>query len=158
MKYYVRIRFQGLIDIVDAMGGVDIELSEPMAGYQPGRYHLNGNKALAFARNRTGSDDFFRMKQGQFLIKSMIKQFLLPQKIVTLPRVLTAVSKSIDTNLPAWQIPRIIITLLMVGFDDIDSQVIDRQMVTSYTTDQGANVLLPQWDLITPVIDKMFGQ
>ena len=158
IKYYVRIRFQGLIDIVDAMGGVDIELSEPMAGYQPGRYHLNGNKALAFARNRTGSDDFFRMKQGQFLIKSMIKQFLLPQKIVTLPRVLTAVSKSIDTNLPAWQIPRIIITLLMVGFDDIDSQVIDRQMVTSYTTDQGANVLLPQWDLIKPVIDKMFGQ
>ncbi len=158
MQYYIRIRFDGLIEIVDAMGGVDIDLSEPMAGYQPGHYHLNGNKALAFARHRLGSDDFFRMKQGQFLIKSMIKQMLLPGKLIKAPQVLTAIVSSADTNLPVWQFPRIMITLFMVGFDDIDNQVIDREYVTSYTTDQGANVLLPEWSLIMPLMNKMFGQ
>lgn len=158
MKYYVRIRFDGLIEIVDAMGGVDINLSEPMAGYQPGHYHLNGTKALAFARNRSGSDDFFRMKQGQLLIKSMLKQLLLPKNLIGIPRIFGAVLSNIDTDLPVWQIPRMVITILMVGFDDIDNRVIDREMVTSYTTDQGANVLLPQWEYIMPVINNMFGQ
>lgn len=158
LQYYIRIRFDGLIDIVDAMGGVDINLSESMGGYEPGQYHLNGNKALAFARNRTGSDDFFRMKSGQFLIKSMIKQLLTPGGFSSIPRVVTTTFKSIDTNLPAWQTPRILVAVMMVGFDDIDNQVIDREMVTSFTTNEGASVLLPNWSLIIPVIDKMFGQ
>lgn len=158
MKYYLRIRFDGLIEIVDAMGGVDINLSEPMAGYQPGQYHLNGTKALAFARNRSGADDFFRMKQGQLLIKSMLKQLLQPKNLIGLPRIFGAVLNNVDTNLPIWQIPRIVITIFLVGFDDIDNRVIDREMVTSYTTDQGANVLLPRWENIMPVINNMFGQ
>ncbi len=158
MKYYVRIRFDGLIDIVDAMGGVDLDLTEPMAGYQPGHYHLNGTKALAFARNRTGSDDFYRMKQGQFLIKSMIKQLLTPGGLIKLPRVTGAILSTLDTNLPLWQLPRILITVLVVGFNDIDNRVIDRELVTPYTTDQGASVLLPNWSLINPVVEKMFEQ
>jgi polyisoprenyl-teichoic acid--peptidoglycan teichoic acid transferase len=158
MQYYVRIRFDGLVDIVDAMDGVDINLSEPMAGYEPGQYHLNGTKALAFARNRTGSDDFFRMKQGQFLIKSMLKQLITPGKLTKLPRVISAIYSSVDTNLPLWQMPRILMTFLVVGYDDIDNRVIDRELVTPYTTDQGASVLLPDWSLIKPLVDKMFEQ
>lgn len=158
MKYYVRIRFEGLIEIVDAMSGVDINLSEPMAGYQPGQYHLNGTKALAFARNRSGSDDFFRMKQGQLLIKSMINQLMLPKNLIRLPRISGAILNNLETNLPIWQMPRIIITILLVGFNDIDSRVIDREMVTPYTTNQGANILLPRWENIIPVMNNMFGQ
>lgn len=158
MKYYLRIRFDGLIDIVDAMGGVDIDLSESMGGYEPGHYHLNGNKALAFARHRLGSDDFFRMKSGQLLMKSMIKQLLTPQGLVSIHHVIVATVNNIDTNLPVWQFPRLIIAILMVGLDNIDTQVIDRDMVTSYTTNEGANVLLPNWSIILPTIDKMFGQ
>ncbi len=53
-----------------------------MAGYAPGKYHLSGNKALAFARNRTGSDDFFRMKQGQFILKAALKQLKFTNTMV----------------------------------------------------------------------------
>lgn len=158
IQYYVRIRFDSLVDIVDAMGGIDIELKEPMGGYEPGHYHLNGNKTLAFARHRLGSDDFFRMKSGQFLIKSILKQLFFSKKITSVPQVLLAALNSTDTNLPVWQLPRVLITVLMVGFDDIDNQVIDREMVTSYITSEGASVLLPEWSLIMPVINNMFGQ
>ena len=54
--YFVRIKFDGVREIVDAMGGIQIELEQPMAGYPPGVHYLTGNKALAFARHRQGSD------------------------------------------------------------------------------------------------------
>jgi anionic cell wall polymer biosynthesis LytR-Cps2A-Psr (LCP) family protein len=137
---------------------LDIVLEEPMAGYAAGEYHLTGRKALAFARNRTGSDDFFRMEQGQLLIKSIIKQMLKPRTWPRLPLVMAALAKEVDTNVPWWQWPRLGIALLRAGPDGIETHKIERQMTTSYTTDQGANVLLPDWSQINPMVKEIFGQ
>lgn len=158
IDYYVRIRFEGLRDIVDAMGGVDIVLPQSIAGYPPGLQHLNGNKALAFARYRAGSDDFFRMEHGQLLIKSMIKQLVKPKSWNRLPQVLVAALRSIDTNIPAWQLPRLIIALLRIGPEGIDNRIISRDMTTPFTTSQGASVLIPNWKMINPVIKELFSQ
>ena len=49
LDYYVRIKFEGFREVVDALGGVNIVLSEPMAGYSAGRHHLTGRKALALS-------------------------------------------------------------------------------------------------------------
>ena len=48
VNYYMRVRFEGFREIVEALGGVDIYLTEPMAGYAAGYHHLTGRKALAF--------------------------------------------------------------------------------------------------------------
>lgn len=157
-EYYVRIRFDGVRDVVDAMGGVDIELPKPMAGYPAGEHHLSGRKALAFARNRTGSDDFFRMEQGQLLMKAMVKQLASPASYPRLPLAFNAFIKSVETNLPLWDIPRLGFVLLRVGPDGIDNRTITREMVTPYTTSQGANVLLPNWQAILPVVQDMFSR
>ena len=158
VQYYLRVRFDGVKEIVDALGGVNIYLPEPMAGYPAGLHHLSGNKALAFARNRYSSDDFGRMAQGQLLIKSIIKQILLPKHLPQLPGVVLSISRSIDTNIPYWQFPRMILTMLRVGIDNIDSRLINREMITPYITEEGAMVLLPNWDLINPIIREMFHQ
>ncbi len=158
MDYFIRIRFDGFRSVVNAMGGVDIELDQPMAGYPAGKYHLTGNKALAFARNRLGSDDFFRMKQGQLLIKSIVRQLLRPRMWPRLPAVVVALSQNLDTNVPWFQWPRLGMALLRAGPDGFDSQTIEREMVTPYTTNQGASVLLPIWPKIKPVIVEMFGE
>jgi LCP family protein required for cell wall assembly len=158
VQYYLRVRFDGVKEIVDALGGVNIYLPEPMAGYPAGFHHLSGNKALAFARNRSSSDDFGRMAQGQLLIKSIVKQILLPKHLPQLPGVVLSISRSIETNVPLWQFHRMILTILRVGIDNIDSRVINREMITPYTTQEGAMVLLPNWDLINPIIQEMFHQ
>ncbi|MBP1692370.1 MAG: LytR family transcriptional protein, partial [Chloroflexi bacterium] len=75
-----------------------------------------------------------------------------------LPAVGVALMRSIDWNIPFWLWPRIGLTLLRVGPTGIDSQAITRDMVTPTTTDQGASVLLPNWDKINPVLAKVFGQ
>jgi polyisoprenyl-teichoic acid--peptidoglycan teichoic acid transferase len=156
--YYFRVKFNGFEDVIDAMGGVDLVLPNPTAGYPAGMHHLNGSKALAFARNRTGTDDFFRMAQGQLVRKSVFSQLLSPLKWFRLPAVLVAAARSIDTNLPIWLWPRLGFTLLRMGPGRIDSRSIFREMVTPTITDQGADVLLPNWEQINPLLLEMFGQ
>ena len=158
VDHYVRIKFEGFRDVINAMGGVDIELDKPMAGYDVGRHHLTGNKALAFARNRTGSDDFYRMEQGQLILKATFRQMLSPLKWPRLPAIMVALARSIDTDVPAYLWPRLGMTILRTGPDGIDNRTITREMVTPIITDQGANVLLPNWNLINPVLLEMFGQ
>lgn len=156
IKYYLRVRFEGFRDIVDAMGGVDIELSEPMAGYAPGHHHLNGRKALAFVRDRANADDFFRMSHGQFMLRSLFKNLLNPVKWPRLPFIAKAVYDSVDTNIPFTVWPRLVLTAMLSGPGRINFHMITREMVTPYVTDQGANVLLPKWDLIHLLIQEIF--
>lgn len=158
VDFYIRMRFDGFREVVNALGGLDIYLSEPMGGYPAGYHHLTGNKALAFTRNRSGSDDFFRMEQGQFLLKAILIQSLNPKNWVKLPSVLMAFTKVIDTDLPLWQWPRIVLALFRAGPEGLDARIISREMVTPYTTSQGANVLLPNWSVINPVLLELFDQ
>lgn len=158
LPYYLRIRFEGFRDIVDALGGVDIVLEEAAAGYPPGRHHLTGRKALAFVRDRADSDDFFRMAHGQLMIRALMRNLLNPFKWPRLPAVTAAVVRSVDTNLPVWLWPRLGVAVLRLGPAGIDSKIIRREMTTPFVTNEGAQVLAPKWDLILPLIDEIFGR
>ena len=158
VPYYVRLRFDSVQPIVEAMGGITLELDQPTAGYSPGRHTLNGEQALAFARNRSGTDDFYRMAQGQMLFKAAFRQMLNPASWSRIPAVAAVALDSVDTNLPVWLWPRLGLALLRAGPDGIDNRTLDREMVTPYTTSGGANVLLPNWERINPLLQEMFGQ
>ena len=69
---YVSLDFTGLVRFVDGLGGVDIDLARPTGGYDVGIHHLDGTQALAFARDRAGSDDFFRMERSQDPAASLV--------------------------------------------------------------------------------------
>lgn len=154
--YYARVRFDGFKDIVDAMGGVTLTLDEPMGGLEAGVHHLDGAQALAFARDRKGTDDFFRMNQGQTVLIAAARQFLNPLTWPRIPIVLGVFSQVVDTNLPLWQWPRLGFAMVRAGTEGIDHRTLTREMVTPYLTDQGAQVLLPNWDAILPVVQEMF--
>jgi polyisoprenyl-teichoic acid--peptidoglycan teichoic acid transferase len=158
VSYYVRIRFDGLQEVVDALGGVDLELDSPTAGYPPGVHHLNGEQALAFVRDRSGTDDFFRMQHGQMFLTQMLKQLVSPASWPRLPGVILAINRSVDTNVPIWHWPRLGLALLRAGSGGIDNRIISRDLVTPFTTPAGAQVLRPEWDRINPVLFEMFGQ
>jgi LCP family protein required for cell wall assembly len=155
--YYIRLRFEGFREIFKAMGGVDITLEEPMGGYPVGDHHLTYKKALAFARDRSGSDDFFRMEQGQIIFKSALKQMLKPNKWLRWPAVYLASRRAVESNIPSWMWPGLALTILRTGLDSIDNRIITREMVTPLITDQGASVLDPNWGVINPLIEDIFG-
>ena len=157
VDYHLRFRFESFRDIIDALGGVDIVLSEPTAGYPAGRHHLTGRKALAFVRDRSSAaSDFGRMSQGQFMFKAILKNLMNPLKWPRLPGAARTFFDAVDTDIPAWLWPRLAFTLLRLGPGGIESHIIDQNMVSNYTTDQGAMVLLPEWTLIRLLAASLF--
>lgn len=159
VNYYVRFNFDGFKDIVNAMGGIAIEIPEPMSGFEPGTYILDGDQALAFARDRQGSDDFFRMQRGQMVLKAAVKQALSPLTWPRIPLIITTSLQAVNTNIPFFELPRIGLALVRaIIADTINTQTITREMVYPYTTADGANVLIPNWEMINPLLMDMFGE
>ena len=88
VDYYVLVNLDGFREIVDAMGGVTVNINEPVAiqgdtdrgippvGYlQPGPdQRLNGYQALWFTRGRWGSDDYQRMLRQRCMIQALIDE------------------------------------------------------------------------------------
>jgi LCP family protein required for cell wall assembly len=158
VEYYVRIRFDGFERIVEALDGVVVELENPMAGYPAGTHRLDSQGALAFVRDRSGTDDFYRMARGQLFLKAVIEQLANPDQWKNIPAVIQAIPETIDTNVPIWHWPRLILTIFRVGPMGIDSHVITREMVNPFTTDGGAQVLAPDWVKINPLVTEIFGR
>jgi LCP family protein required for cell wall assembly len=94
IQYYVLIDMQGFADLIDALGGVDITVSEkvPIGGdenlngvvewIQPGKRHMDGYHAQWYARARHGTSDYDRMARQRQLQDAILKQFN-PLNVVT---------------------------------------------------------------------------
>jgi LCP family protein required for cell wall assembly len=88
VDYYMLVNLLGFQQIVDAMGGVTVNISEPVAidgdtdrGIPPSGYlepgpdqHLNGYQALWYTRGRWGSDDYERMLRQRCMIDALVEE------------------------------------------------------------------------------------
>ncbi len=157
VQYYVRVRFESVVAVVDALGGVEVRLEEPAAGYGPGTHRLDGQAALRFLRDRSGTDDFFRMAHGQAFLRGLFRTMAHPRAWSRLLAFLRETSRSLDTNLPAWLWPRLGLALLRVGPDGLDARLLPREAFQPFTTSAGAQVLLPRWDRIDLLVEEVFG-
>jgi LCP family protein required for cell wall assembly len=158
VRYYAVVHMFGFTPVVDALGGVDIDLETPIGGFPAGTHHMNGEAALNFVRERSSSDDFSRMVRTQILLSAMFRKALNPSNWSSLPQFVYSLSQVIDTNIPLWQWPRLLFALLRAFIFGIDAQTITREMVSPFQTSQGAQVLAPNWEAINPLLKKMFGR
>ena len=82
VDYNVEVGFETFKKVIDVMGGVDIEMDADVAKYlkigeEAGMYHLNGEKALTYARTRhvnAGDNDFNRTRRQRTLITSLLNK------------------------------------------------------------------------------------
>ena len=155
--YYIRLHLENVQTLVDAIGGIDVDIPEAVAGFPPGTHHLNGEQALAFIRDRQGSD-FSRMAQGQIFIRALIGYFTSPDNWPEMRGVLNAIGEVLETNIPAWQYPRLAAAFFFAGTENIQAYTLDQTMVTPYTTEGGAQVLLPDWVAINTLLMEIFGR
>lgn len=154
---YVTINFDGFVELIDAVGGVDIELAQAEGGLPAGTHHLDAGQALAFVRERYSSDDFYRMRHGQMVVQAAAGKMANPTNWWRWPGIVSALGRAVKTNVPFYDWPRLGLALLRAALaNTIDSHVIDRDYVTPYTTGQGANILMPNWDAIHPLVVELF--
>lgn len=111
ISYYAEVNFDGLIDLVDAVGGVDVVVDEriddPDAGdvvIEAGNQHLDGKAALVFARSRAYVDgDYTRVANQRKLIMA-IAQKVLTMPSTEMPGVIQAAAKCTTTNMTVQDI------------------------------------------------------
>ena len=111
IPYYLRINFSGFIDVIDALGGVDVYSDydfslKDIKDYHKGYNRLTGIEALAFARERYSfpQGDYQRAKNQMEVIKAVIKACTSPSVLKNFRSVMNAVGSSFETNMPEEQI------------------------------------------------------
>lgn len=116
INYTVRVNFSSLVNLVDAMGGIDVEIPEGLEvdtfyangteGVKAGWNHLEGERALAFARERHAyqDGDNQRIRNQQQVMRALIDKIISPELLFRYPALMDAVSVAFETNMPADQI------------------------------------------------------
>ncbi len=147
---YVRITFEGLVRVIDALGGVDVtsDRAYPNIGVRAGPQHMDGETALAYARNRTYTSDLDRGRRQQQLLLAMRQAALRPGVLLQLPRLLAALPEVVQTDLSPSQIQSLATLALRLKPEAIRTRTFDQTMVDSWVTPGGAMVLLPKRNLI----------
>ena len=116
IDYYAKINFKGLVKLVDAVGGVEVDVPHTLCTdnsnregdvcIHAGRQVLNGEQALTFARNRKAlvNGDFGRAEHQQEIIMALINKMRTITEVSKFRTILNTVSNSLDTNLTTKQI------------------------------------------------------
>ncbi len=116
INYWAMVNLEGFKDLVDAVGGVTLNVRSPIpvgglgddvTGYiQPGVRKLNGHDTLWFARARDGSDDYSRMARQKCVMNAMLNQISPQVAVRNFEKIAKASSAMISTNVPASEVDR----------------------------------------------------
>ncbi len=171
IDYYAKINFKGLVKLVNAVGGVEVDVPQVLCTddssrggeicIQPGRQVLNGEQALVFARNRKAlaNGDFGRAQHQQEIIMALVNKMKNIKDVSKFMEILNTISNSLDTNLTTKQI----LSFYNVGKDIIkkslssdDADLINIQQLFLQGTgqmiyDERARMVL--WDYV-PINDS----
>jgi LCP family protein required for cell wall assembly len=119
VPYYVRLNFEGFVQMVDLIGGIDVNVPKTIldddyptategitetfyldAGFQ----HLDGATALKYARTRNVDDDYGRSGRQQDVIRAVLEKVrsadMIPTLLANAPALLNTLRTSVDTNIP----------------------------------------------------------
>jgi LCP family protein required for cell wall assembly len=107
---YLRINVLGVGKLVDALGGVTVNVPKDLKyqddsqhlyiNLKAGEQHLDGDKALQLLRFRNdGRGDIGRIERQQLVMQALIEQALNPATLARSPIILSTIKENIDTNL-----------------------------------------------------------
>lgn len=174
VQYYVRIGFDGFTEIVDLIGGVDVEVSQtihdieyPTMDYgvetfhlDAGVHHLDGQTALKFVRTRHTDSDYGRARRQQQLIRAMSDKVLsadmIPTLIANVPQLLSTMRNSFQTDMPIPLALELANYLRDSSLGEIRQLVLDANYGEETYTEQGAWILLPDRAKVRAALNTFF--
>ena len=150
VNYYVMVNLNGFKGLVDAVGGVEMDVKSRIAMFghddayknvyiEPGLQKLNGQKALWYARSRLQSDDYARMGRQKCLMAAMADQ-LSPGKVLTnATKIARSGKELLSTSIPQKELGR---------FADLALKARGKQIRT-------VSIVPPQFNTVTPDFDAI---
>src|SRR5512138_521013 len=157
------VEFDGFRQIVNTLGGVDVPVACPYTDWRlidpsynpdnennwhlyttgPGVIHMDGDLALWYARSRQKSSDFDRGRRQQEVLRALFVQALQTGTITRIPQLYNDLSSTVETDLNLGDILQLAVYAPKMTNADIRSYYIRPPYVSSWITDGGAYVLLP---------------
>lgn len=154
INYYVRVDFAGFMEIIDEMGGIEVNVENDLNDYQypimgqednpdyyarfehlyipAGLQKMDGELALKYARSRHGlgleGSDFARSRRQQLILEA-VKSKLLSRdnllKPVMMAKIINKLENNISTNLEIWEMVRLWDLTKNISRDQVINEVID---------------------------------
>ena len=170
---YVILDFEDFIDLVDEVGGIDIDVPEYEADFSysdcigcqtyaveflPGQEHMDGQRALAYARVRKSSNDFKRIERQQLVIRAAAEKALSLELFLDPARAVKLYGKfkdAIETDVSDLRIPGL--AKLMQQVDTNEIRMVSIASATYPCGECLAAVLNADWDKVKELQAQVFG-
>jgi LCP family protein required for cell wall assembly len=172
IHYYVTIDFEGFREVINLIGGVDVDVPPPGVNdpfysetelpgdyypcvFQPGLHHMDGSDALCYSRVRRNSSDLdriFRQQRIMFAVMDKVTELKVLADPANALNLWKRYKSTIQTDINDFQVPGF---AKLIGSIDTDQMAFLSlgAVTTPYTTPQGAAVLLPSPEGIAVIVD-----
>lgn len=162
INHYMEVNFRGFEKVVDAMGGVWIDVPYAIddwkaASHSPGKrarridagYQLlDGEHALTFVRTRDFIDaDFTRMQNQQLFFKALADQVANRTNVAKLPKVVSSVAPYISSDMTLMEMVRTTQALRDAGSDNVYAATVEGEWRSPYVH--------PDMDNLATLIERM---
>ncbi len=171
--YYVRVNFDGLIGLVNALGGIDVPVHCRLEDYwpypdengeyprfvlEPGVHHLDGEQALWYSRSRKTTSVFSREKRQQQVLEAMWRKAKETNLLQAAPALYEQTRGLYETDLGWGNIAKLVSLAMQLEPRDVRIYNIGWREVEPYVTPQGGSVFLPKWEALEPLIADVWAR
>lgn len=169
IQYYLYTDFKGFIALIDAIGGIDLDVEKDMKyrdseddhiydiNLKKGMQHLNGNTALQYVRFRHDAlSDFTRTERQRKFMQAVVQKLQSTTSLIKLPIILNAIDPYIETNLSVTDM----LKLGALGFEAktdgiVSSQLPPNELLVEKSV-RGADVISVNKDKLQLFIKNIF--
>jgi LCP family protein required for cell wall assembly len=168
VHFFARVDFQGFINIIDTLGGVDVavdcELHDTFPDLdaeegssdidlEPGVHHLDGKWALWYARSRWNTSDYDRARRQQRVLRGAFAKIKQLDLLTKLPELWDQLTRTVETDLSLGEALWLANIASRLQTDTaIKSRFIDGAVLQPWRTPEGAAVQLPIFERIGPLV------
>lgn len=158
---YARLEFQGFVELIDALGGVTIDVERTLVDdnyptedggvttirFESGVQHMDGERALIYARTRQADDDYQRAARQQQVVSAVLGRMAIP---VYWPAVIGVLNRSMETNLTVVDMV-LMAPPVLLNIGRYERLVIDRDTILG-----AAEGVVPDYQKILPWLEGRF--
>ena len=148
VDYYVRVNFTSVINIVDALGGIDVYVEEPYGDFHHGINHMDGETALAFSRERYAfaTGDNQRGRDQEAVIAAIIDKLTSREVLLHADALMEVMAANMQTSMTREDITKLVSRQLTEGIQwNNESQVATGTGDSQTTFSMGDTRLYVMW-------------
>ena len=168
LKYYVKVDYRAVKEIVDAIGGVVVDIPKNMYHSDPTadppllinlkkgeQQLLDGDKSIQFLRYRGyKSADIGRIKAQQQFMKAFMEQALKPKNILRLPKMISVYYEYVDTNIPLGTLSKMARSANKINTENMETATIPGKGKRI----SGTDYFIYNEDEMNSIVNEMFGK